>query len=268
MAMFPLHASVREILNVGFSDKVVVVTGGAKGIGRAAGLSFSRLGAGVVIVDVNEGAGISVQAEITEMGGNCIFVGADISIDSAVERVRDAAMNAFGRIDVLVNNAAIPHSGTVVDDSPEAWDRVIAVNLRAAYLCSHFIVPELLKHPGASIINVGSVQSLVASPRSAAYVVCKFGLLGLTKAMAVDHAPNIRVNAVLPGSVDTGMFRNGFASETNYASRLPAIEGKYPLRRIGRAEEVADMIVFLASDAASFITGAAFLVDGGLTAMA
>lgn len=253
---------------MGFSDKVVVVTGGAKGIGRATGVSFSRVGAAVVIVDMNEGAGRSVQAEITDMGGHCIFVGADISADSAVERIRGAAVDAFGRIDVLVNNAAIAHSGTVVDDSPETWDRVIAVNLRAAYLCSHFIVPELLKRPGASIINVGSVQSLVASPRSAAYVASKFGLLGLTKAMAVDHAPNIRVNAVLPGSIDTGMFRSGFASETDYASRLPAIEEKYLLRRIGRAEEVADTIVFLASDAASFITGAAFLVDGGLTATA
>jgi NAD(P)-dependent dehydrogenase (short-subunit alcohol dehydrogenase family) len=254
-----------EVLNMDFAQKLIVVTGGANGIGRATSQSFSRLGAAVVIADTDDVAGKRIQAEINSTGGACIFVSADVSVESAVETVRDAAVEAFGRIDVLVNNAAVAHSGTVVEDSPETWDRVMAVNLRGAYLCSHFMIPELLKHPGTSIVNVGSVQSLFASPHSAAYVTSKFGLLGLTKAMAVDHAPALRVNAVLPGTIDTDMFRKGFERESYDASQLATVEDKHLLRRIGRPEEVAGTIVFLASDAASFITGAAYLVDGGLT---
>jgi len=250
------------------STKIVIVTGGANGIGRATSEMFGRLGAAVVIADTDEEAGNAAAAAVVSSGGSSVFVPADVSVESAVRALRDVAVDQYGRIDILVNNAGIAHSGTVVGDLPEVWDRVMAVNLRAAYLCSHFLIPELLKGAGSSIINVCSIQSVVASPNSAAYVTSKFGLLGLTKAMAVDHAPAIRVNAVLPGSIDTPMFRSGFKDVEDYTARLPHIEARQLLRRVGRPEEVAQTILFLASDAASFITGTAIVVDGGVLSTA
>jgi NAD(P)-dependent dehydrogenase (short-subunit alcohol dehydrogenase family) len=204
--------------------------------------------------------------EILREGGKAIFIQADISQEKEVGQIPVQVIGSFGGIDVLVNNAGIPHSGTVTEDSPSAWDRILNINLRGAYLCSHFLLPELLKRPKASIVNVGSVQSCVASPHSAAYVVSKFGLLGLTKAMAVDHSPYVRVNAVLPGSIDTELFRSGLSSKIDPETELREIASKQLVGRIGRAEEVAKAIVFLASDDASFITGIGLVIDGGLTA--
>jgi NAD(P)-dependent dehydrogenase (short-subunit alcohol dehydrogenase family) len=249
-----------------FENKVVVVTGGASGIGKAACLAFHRGNAAVVIVDIDVSRGKSVLDEILREGGKAIFIQADISQEKEVGQIPVQVIGSFGGIDVLVNNAGIPHSGTVTEDSPSAWDRILNINLRGAYLCSHFLLPELLKRPKASIVNVGSVQSCVASPHSAAYVVSKFGLLGLTKAMAVDHSPYVRVNAVLPGSIDTELFRSGLSSKIDPETELREIASKQLVGRIGRAEEVAKAIVFLASDDASFITGIGLVIDGGLTA--
>jgi NAD(P)-dependent dehydrogenase (short-subunit alcohol dehydrogenase family) len=249
-----------------FSNKVVVVTGGAAGIGKATCLAFHRENAAVVIIDIDIERGQSVLDEILQDGGNAIFIRADISQEKEVDRIPSQVIGVFGGIDVLVNNAGIPHSGTVIEDSPDTWDKVFNVNLRGAYLCSHFILPELLTRPKANIVNVGSVQSCVASPRSAAYVASKFGLLGLTKAMAVDHSPHVRVNAVLPGSIDTAMFRSELSSKIDLETKLREVASKQLIGRIGYAEEVAKAIVFLAGEDASFITGVGLVVDGGLTA--
>lgn len=249
-----------------FEKKVAVITGGAAGIGRATCREFHRRGATVVIVDISKKGGESTAAKIVRDGGRAMFIAADVSREEDVAAIPVRVVETFGRIDVLVNNAGVPHSGTVLDDSPDVWDRVCAVNLRGAYLCSHFILPELLKRSGASIVNVGSVQSCFAAPRSAAYVASKSGLLGLTRAMAVDHAPRVRVNAVLPGSVDTALFRTGLPVGPAAAKLISDISAKCLLGRIGRAAEVAEVIVFLASEGARFITGTSLLVDGGLTA--
>jgi NAD(P)-dependent dehydrogenase (short-subunit alcohol dehydrogenase family) len=250
-------------------DKVVVVTGGASGIGRASCLAFDREGAAVVVVDIDRKGGQRVTRKIREHGGRALFIRANVSSEQEVAGIVEPAVRAFGSIDVLVNNAGIGHDGTVVEDIPEAWDEVIAVNLRSVYLCSHFFIPELLKRRTAAIVNVGSVQSCVAARRSAAYVASKFGVLGLTKSMAVDYGPKIRVNAVLPGSVDTALFRRGVPVGAKYSMRvIREAERKHILGRIAVAEEVAEVIVFLASGRASFMTGAGVLVDGGMTARA
>jgi NAD(P)-dependent dehydrogenase (short-subunit alcohol dehydrogenase family) len=257
----------REEFEMDLQRKVVVVTGGASGIGRASCFAFEREGAAVVIVDVDRECGQRVAQRIRGHGGRAMFIHADVSSEQEVADIVKPVVRAFGGIDVLVNGAGVGHSGTVVEDMPKAWDEVIGVNLRSVYLCSHFLIPELLKRPMAAIVNVGSVQSCAAAPRSAAYVASKFGLLGLTKAMAVDHGPKVRVNAVLPGSVDTALFRSGLPVGSKASMRaIREAERKHILGRIAAAEEVAEVIVFLASGRASFITGAGVLVDGGMTA--
>jgi len=249
---------------MGFNGKVVVITGGARGIGKAACFAFHREGAAIVIIDND-----TIEAEITtkqivKRGGRAIYYCADVSNEEQLASISPKVINKYGGIDILVNNAGIGHEGNVVEDSPEMWDHIIKVNLRSVYLCCHFIIPEIEKRGGGAIINIGSVQSCMARSRSAAYVASKFGILGLTKAMAVDHAPRIRVNAVLPGSVDTDLFHRGTCEKDNDILFSEA-GNKHLLGRIARPEEVAEVIVFLGSERASFITGAGIIVDGGLT---
>lgn len=249
-----------------FSGRIAVVTGGARGIGRETALLLAREGAAVAIIDTDANAG---EETLTLMSGDparILFVHGDVSSESIVADAVQAVVHRLGGIDILVNNAAIPHDGTVVDDSPPQWDRVIAVNLRSVYLCSHFVIPEMQKRGAGTVINVASAQSCFATPGSAAYVASKHGVLGLTRAMAIDHAPIIRVNAVLPGSTDTQLLRRGARNGARPEEYIKGIASKLPLQRVAVPREIAEAIAFLASDAANFVTGAALTVDGGLLA--
>lgn len=243
-------------------DKVAIVTGGASGIGKATSFALVEQGIRVIVIDKDAKRGEETVAALQKKGSKSLFVMADVSEEKEVSRAIETGVATCGGIDILVNNAGIPHDGTVVEDSPEAWDQVLANNLRSVYLCCHFAIPEMYKRGGGVIVNVGSVQSCVASRNSAAYVASKFGVLGLTKAIAVDHAPLIRANAVLPGSVDTPLFRQG-----NRKRGAEGEERKSVLGRVAQPEEVADVIVFLVGEGARFMTGAGMVVDGGLTAM-
>ncbi len=251
-----------------FAGKVAVVTGAATGIGRATALAFAREGAGVALVDVNAEALNDTRREIETSGGLSLEVLADVSRGGDAERIAAATFEHFGGIDYLVASAGIQTYGTVLDTDEETWDRTLAVNLKGVYLAAKFCIPEMVKRGGGAIVNVASVQGLQSQPNVAAYAASKGGLIAMTRTMALDHAKDgIRVNSLCPGSIDTPMLR--FAADT-FSPEDPngAIEewGElHALGRVGKPEEMANVALFLVSDAASFMTGATVVADGGLT---
>ncbi len=246
-----------------FSGKVAVITGGGAGMGKAAALAFAHEGAAVVIADVDAKAAESVAAEISAAGGQAQAVQADVS------RIAAEAVRAFGGIDVLVNNAGIQTYGTVIDTDEETWDRTINVNLKSIFLVSKYCVPEIIKRGGGAVVNMASVQGMASQKRVVAYAATKGGIIAMTRTMALDHAPDkIRVNCVCPGSVDTPMLRwaaDVFVPE-NPAAAIEDWGNLHALGRVANASEIAKVILFLASEDASFMTGSAVVVDGGLLA--
>ncbi|GAC1328659.1 MAG: glucose 1-dehydrogenase [Candidatus Dormibacteria bacterium] len=246
-----------------FAGQVAVVTGGARGIGLATTTMLTARGAAVLLADLDGEAGEKAAATT-----GATFVAADVSTDAGAAAVAEAAMKAFDRIDVLVNNAGIQRYGTVVDTPEETWDEVLRTNLKSAYLVSHHCLPHILAAGGGAVVNVSSVQAFAAQAGVAAYAASKAGLVMLTRSMAVDFAPWVRVNAVCPGSVDTPMLRDAaalFAADPGAA--ITSWGAMHPMGRVARPEEVAETICFLAGPAASFTTGAVHLVDGGLMSM-
>jgi NAD(P)-dependent dehydrogenase (short-subunit alcohol dehydrogenase family) len=252
-----------------FSDKVAVVTGAGGGIGRATAEALAREGARVALVDVRQDLLDEVVPTIRQAGGTAIGVGADVSVVDEARRIADETSAAFGGIDILVNNAAIERYGTVVDMAEDDWDRVIAVNLRGVYLMSRFCIPSMVERGGGSVVHVASVQAFTCLPRSAAYVATKGAVVALTRAMALDHAhEKVRVNCVCPGSIETPLLRHAAEQEENPEAMFAEWASKHPIGRIGKPEEVAQVILFLAGDQSSFVTGAPYLVDGALSAAA
>ncbi len=249
-------------MNLDFTGKVALVTGGAMGIGKAAAARLAQLGAAVVILDVNRDAGRATAAEI---GDRCAFFSCDVSRSSEVSAAVDAAVAKLGGLDVLVSNAGVQDYNDVVTTTEDAWDRLMSINLKGCFLVSKYAVPHLLQRPGAAIVVVGSVQSVTAIQNSVAYVTSKHALLGLTRAMALDYARRgIRVNCVCPGAIDTPMLRWAASLAPDPEKVIETCDRMHAMGRIGRPEEVADAIAYLASPMASFITGAALLVDGGM----
>lgn len=251
-----------------FQDKVAVVTGAATGIGGATAVAFGAEGASVVLTDVNAAALRERLKEIEAAGGSGIAIVADVTKIADAQRIASEAVAAFGGIDYLVASAGIQTYGTVVDTDEDTWDRTLAVNAKGVYLAAKYCIPEMVKRGGGAIVTVASVQGLFSQPNVAAYAASKGAVIAMTRTMAIDHAAdNIRANSLCPGSVDTPMLRHSakLFNPDDPDSALKEWGGLHTLGRIAQPEEMAQVALFLASDAASFMTGAAIVADGGLT---
>jgi NAD(P)-dependent dehydrogenase (short-subunit alcohol dehydrogenase family) len=246
------------------SGKVALVTGGASGIGRATAVLFAKEGAVVAIADVSKQAVESVAAEIIASGRRALFEACDVASAADCHRVVERVVREFGGIDILFNNAGIIRRASVVELAEEDWDRVMAVNVKSIYLMSREVIPVMAKAGGGSIVNTASGWGLAGGPRAAVYCASKGAVVLLTKAMAIDHGPQkIRVNCICPGDTDTAMLRNEAQQLGEPSDRFLAEAAHRPLGRVGKPEEIAQAALYLASDASSFVTGTALVVDGG-----
>ena len=247
--------------------KVCIVTGGGSGIGRATCLLFAKEGASVVVADKRQEAAEAVAAEGAAAGATMLPTMMDVSRDDDAQRVVHQTVVAFGRLDVLVNNAGYGFAGTVVDTNEEAWDDLMAVNVRGVYLCSKHAIPAMAKNGGGAIVNTASVVATVGIRNRAAYCASKGAVAALTRAIAIDHvAEGIRCNAVAPGTIDTPYFDEILRKSPVAADSRKALEARQLLGRLGTPEEIAAGILFLASDESRFATGTILTIDGGMTA--
>jgi len=246
------------------NGKVAVVTGGGSGIGRATALAFAREGAKVVADVVVAGGEETVQM-ITAAGGDALFVKTDVAKGAEVDALIAETVATYGRVDCAFNNAGIEGQfAPIINDSEANWDRVIDINLKGVWLCLKAELGQMLKQGSGTIVNTASVAGLIGAAGASAYVASKHGVNGLTKTAALEYAKQgIRVNAVCPGFIRTPMFERGMSANPQMVEALAAVE---PVGRLGKPEEIAAAVVWLCSDAASFVTGLPMVVDGGWTA--
>ncbi|MCL2827290.1 MAG: SDR family oxidoreductase [Oscillospiraceae bacterium] len=249
-------------------EKIAIVTGAASGIGEAISKAFAREGAFVCMTDIDVENGTRIEKWIREQGHSAIFIEADAANTNDTEKVFAEVKNRHGdRLDILVNNVGMAFKATIVELTEEQWDRQVAVNMKSVYLYSHRAIPLMIKNGGGSVINTGSVTSLVGVPDFAAYVGTKCGMLGLTRAMALDHAKdNVRVNIVCPSGVRTALMDWQFSIAQDPQEEIRRVVDLHPIGRMADPEEVAELYVFLASEKGSYFTGTAFPMDGGYTA--
>jgi NAD(P)-dependent dehydrogenase (short-subunit alcohol dehydrogenase family) len=250
--------------NGGYTGKVAFVTGAASGIGRATALAFAREGAGVVVADVSEQGNQETARMIEEAGGRALAVRCDVTRSEDAKAALDKAVETFGRLDVAFNNAGVEQPiMPAADLTEEEWDRIVAINLRGVFLCMKHEIPLMLEQGGGAIVNTSSGAGVKGFAGQAAYCAAKYGIVGLSKAAALDYAKaNIRVNAVCPGIIETPMMDRFSGGTSEGRERVIAQE---PVGRMGKSEEIAAAVLWLCSDAASFVTGHAMVVDGGQT---
>jgi NAD(P)-dependent dehydrogenase (short-subunit alcohol dehydrogenase family) len=246
--------------------KIALVTGAARGIGRGIALRFAREGAKVGIVDLSQDSCQLVADEIRALGGQALALPTDVTDETAVETLIDTVHAHFRAVNVLVNNAAVMPAGALHETSPADFDRCLAVNLRGAYLMSRAVIPDMLAAGRGSIIHMASVTGVLGLPGLAAYSATKGALIALARAMSTDYARlGIRVNAVSPGTIDSPMLHDFLAAQSRPDYFRQQFDAMHPVGRVGTIDEVATVFVFLASDESSFVTGANYTVDGGLS---
>jgi NAD(P)-dependent dehydrogenase (short-subunit alcohol dehydrogenase family) len=246
------------------ANKVALITGGAAGIGRATALLFAREGAAVGVADLHEDGGQDVVGMIRQAGGRAIYLRCDVSQAADCRRAVEGTVKTLGGLDILFNNAGIIRRASVLETSEEEWDRVMAVNVKSVFLLSKYAIPEMERAGGGAIVNTASGWGLVGGRDAASYCASKGAVVNLTRAMALDHGrQNIRVNCICPGDTDTGMLREEAGQLGEGEEAFLAGAADRPLGRVGRPEEIARAVLYLASDAASFVTGTALVVDGG-----
>jgi NAD(P)-dependent dehydrogenase (short-subunit alcohol dehydrogenase family) len=248
-----------------FEDKVALVTGGSSGIGQATALAFGRAGARVVVADVAEDGGEETVELIKKAGSAAIFVHTDVAKATDVAALIRAAVSTYGRLDYAFNNAGIDGEMAPTADCSEAnWDHVLATNLKGVWLCMKHEIQHMLQHGGGAIVNTASVAGVVASPGLAAYTASKHAIVGLTKTAALEYAKaGIRINAVCPGAIRTPTLERFVGQAPQLVAQIVAME---PIGRLGTPEEVAEAVIWLCSDGASFVIGTAMMVDGGWVA--
>lgn len=244
--------------------KVALITGGGSGIGRATALLFAREGAAITVVDLDESRAQAVAREIEGEGGKAIALCCDVSKAADCRRAVQETVAAFGGVDILFNNAGIIRRATVLEITEEEWDRAMAVNVKSIYLMSRYAIPIMAEAGGGAIVNTGSGWGLVGGQNAVSYCASKGAVVNMTRAMALDHAAqNIRVTCVCPGDTDTGMLRSEAQQLGASTKAFLAEAADRPLRRIGKPEDIAQAVLYLASEASSFVTGTTLVVDGG-----
>ena len=244
--------------------KVALITGGASGIGKATALLFAQAGASVAIADINEALGKALEQDIKAQGGNAICMRCDVTRSQDCQQAVNTTLQQLGRLDILFNNAGVIRRADVVETSEGDWDRVMDVNVKSIFLMSKYAIPVMIRTGGGAIINTSSGWGMKGGPKAAAYCASKGAVVNLTRAMAIDHGPQkIRVNCICPGDVDTPMLRFEAQQLGQSEADFLAEAANRPLGRFAQPIEIAQAVLYLASEAASYITGAAIVVDGG-----
>jgi NAD(P)-dependent dehydrogenase (short-subunit alcohol dehydrogenase family) len=255
-------------MNMGtLENKCAIITGGASGIGLATARLLAEEGAAVVIADLNEEQGKQAEQQIRSAGGRVVFVLCNVALAADCQRAMLAAIETFGRLDILFNNAGIIRRADVIGTTEEEWDRVMAVNVKSVFLMSKYAVPEIARQGGGAIVNSSSGWGLKGGRNAVSYCASKGAVVNMTRAMAIDHgAQNIRVNCICPGDTDTPMLRQEAKQLGQAEAQFLAEAKERPLNRYAQPLEIAQAVLYLVSDAASFVTGAVLAVDGGGTA--
>ncbi|MCL4541447.1 MAG: SDR family oxidoreductase [Chloroflexi bacterium] len=249
------------------TGKAAIVTGAGSGIGRAIAQMLAAEGARVAAVDFSKDGGEGTVQLIQGAGGECIFIEADVARASDVQRYVQTTVDRYGHIDVLCNNAGIGVAAPVTETTEEDWDRVLAVDLKGVFLGCKYTIPIMIRQGGGVIVNTASVAGMVGVLNRAAYCAAKAGVVGLTKSIAVDYiGQNIRANAVCPGTVDSPWIQKILNQQPDPVAERQRMVERQPMGRMGRPEEIARAVLYLASDDSAFVTGSTLVIDGGLTA--
>lgn len=249
---------------VSFKGKVAVITGAASGIGLGTAKRFVEFGASVALIDINGSKGKKAEEEIKRLGGHTRFFLCDVTSDADCKKTTEDVIIEFCKIDILCNNAGVTRRKNIIDLSEEEWDLVMNVNLKSIYLFSRYVIPHMIENGGGSIINTGSGWGLKGGPHAVAYCAAKGGAVNMTRAMAIDFGKhNIRVNCVCPGDTDTRLLREEAAQLGEDEAIFLKKAADRPIPRIGQPEDIANAVIYLASDLSSWVTGSVLVVDGG-----